>query len=110
MAIQESTTLTADGKTDGVQIQGDPSSPRPTALHLHDDIGGGSVAIELAHENVDASYEPMLKNDGTALAITITGVIGLDIPVGMWARIDLTGSTAPNLEARWIRNNDVAVA
>lgn len=98
-----SQTLTANGKTDGYQI-----GPEDTVLILNDDIGGGSAAIDVAEADTDALYEPMLGPDGSALAITVTGAIGLNmLPEGMWVRVNLTSSTSPNLVCKFLRRSDL---
>lgn len=98
----QSENLAADGSTSGFLVQPDKTGPRPVTLILEGDFGTGSIAIEVAHEDVAASYVPTLDSTGSPLAYTEEGAVGLDVAVGTFVRATLSGATAPDLNVRFL--------
>lgn len=87
-------TYAADGNSIWVDLRGlDIRSDRLPSIAGQGGFGGGTLKIEISFENDKSN--PFLYGTG----LTADGVEAINLAGVKWARLDLTGSTTPTLDA-----------
>lgn len=73
-------------------------------VHILGDFGSGTAVLQSSPDD-GTTYTAVIKNSGTDASWTSAGVVSVNLPRETMVRVNLSGSTSPDLDIYYQRHS-----